>query len=123
MEVILDRRFSTFAAGEQHVVDQRLHERYGPVVRIGPNSLLFSDPSAFESIYGFNKGIEKGEYYLMASNGDPAKAHIFAAQTDKQHRERSRKIVSTAVSQKTADSNDNASLTSPSAHIEACHVV
>jgi len=98
-----NRRFFTFAAGEQHIVDQRLHEKYGPVVRVGPNSLLFSDVSAFESIYGYNKSIEKGEYYLMVGDPDPEKASTFATRTDKRHRERSRKIVSTVVSQKKAN--------------------
>ncbi|MCJ1248451.1 hypothetical protein MMC30_005669 [Trapelia coarctata] len=95
-----NRRFFTFSAGEQHIVDQRLHEKYGPVVRIGPNSLLFSDTPAFESIYGFNKGVEKGEYYVMTGDRDPKKGPIFALHTDKQHRERSRKIVSTALTLK-----------------------
>ncbi|KAF6758569.1 hypothetical protein DFP72DRAFT_176311 [Ephemerocybe angulata] len=28
-----------------------LHERYGPVVRFGPNQLHFSDPAAYDAIY------------------------------------------------------------------------
>ncbi|KAH8668484.1 isotrichodermin C-15 hydroxylase [Xylariales sp. PMI_506] len=30
----------------------KLHQRYGPVVRIGPNELAFTDPQAWKDIYG-----------------------------------------------------------------------
>jgi benzoate 4-monooxygenase len=31
-----------------------LHEKYGPVVRLGPHRLSFGDPVAIEAIYGFH---------------------------------------------------------------------
>lgn len=36
-----------------------LHEKYGDVVRIGPNVLSFADPKALKTIYGLNKGFKK----------------------------------------------------------------
>ncbi len=36
-----------------------LHKKYGDVVRLGPNSLSFSDPKALKTIYGLNKGFIK----------------------------------------------------------------
>ena len=36
-----------------------LHKKYGPVVRLGPNVLSFSDPEALKTIYGLNKGFVK----------------------------------------------------------------
>lgn len=36
-----------------------LHRKYGPVVRLGPNTLSFSDPEALKTIYGLNKGFIK----------------------------------------------------------------
>jgi cytochrome P450 len=30
-----------------------LHQRYGPIVRVGPNELSFTDAQAFQDIYGF----------------------------------------------------------------------
>jgi len=36
-----------------------LHKKYGPVVRLGPNVLSFSDPDALKTIYGLNKGFIK----------------------------------------------------------------
>ncbi|KAN0120274.1 cytochrome P450 [Hyaloscypha variabilis] len=41
----------------------RLHEKHGDVVRLGPNSLSFSDPKALKTIYGLNKGFTKSEFY------------------------------------------------------------
>lgn len=41
----------------------RLHEKYGDVVRLGPNDLSFSDPKALKAIYGLNKGFVKSEFY------------------------------------------------------------
>ncbi len=37
----------------------KLHEKHGDVVRLGPNSLSFSDPKALKTIYGLNKGFTK----------------------------------------------------------------
>jgi len=36
-----------------------LHKKYGDVVRLGPNTLSFSDPSALKSFYGLNNGFIK----------------------------------------------------------------
>lgn len=36
-----------------------LHRKYGPVVRLGPNTLSFSEPEALKTIYGLNKGFIK----------------------------------------------------------------
>lgn len=37
----------------------KLHEKHGSVVRLGPNTLSFSDPAALKAIYGLNKGFLK----------------------------------------------------------------
>lgn len=36
-----------------------LHRKHGDVVRLGPNTLSFSDPAAIKTIYGLNKGFVK----------------------------------------------------------------
>ncbi|EKD16694.1 uncharacterized protein L3040_001435 [Drepanopeziza brunnea f. sp. 'multigermtubi'] len=41
----------------------RLHEQLGDVVRLGPNSISFSNPKALKTIYGLNKGFTKSEFY------------------------------------------------------------
>ncbi|RYP20696.1 hypothetical protein DL765_002646 [Monosporascus sp. GIB2] len=42
--------------GRQAFDTQRLHERYGPVVRLGPGHLSFTDPRAWRDIYGHRPG-------------------------------------------------------------------
>ncbi|KAL2116009.1 hypothetical protein VTJ04DRAFT_10264 [Mycothermus thermophilus] len=42
-----------------------LHKKYGPVVRLGPNTLSFSDPEALKTIYGLNKGFIKSDFYVV----------------------------------------------------------
>lgn len=37
----------------------RLHRQLGNIVRLGPNTLSFSDPAAIKTIYGLNKGFVK----------------------------------------------------------------
>jgi hypothetical protein len=40
-----------------------LHAKHGPIVRLGPNTVSFSDPKALKAIYGLNKGFIKSEFY------------------------------------------------------------
>lgn len=42
-----------------------LHNKYGPVVRLGPNTLSFADPDALKAIYGLNKGFIKSDFYVV----------------------------------------------------------
>ena len=60
--------FYSFYAGQHHLVDQKLHKKYGPVVRVGPNRLLFAELSAYQAIYGTQKYLEKGEYHRMTGD-------------------------------------------------------
>jgi benzoate 4-monooxygenase len=91
------RRFASFLKGQQHLVDQDLHNRYGRFVRDGPDSLLVADIDAFRSIYSFSGKLEKGDFYTLATNGTPDQPNIFAARTEAQHRRIRKKLVSTAV--------------------------
>lgn len=38
--------------GSYHIKIKELHEKYGPVVRIGPNTLDFDIPELIKTIYG-----------------------------------------------------------------------
>ncbi|CAI4217434.1 unnamed protein product [Parascedosporium putredinis] len=42
-----------------------LHRKYGDVVRLGPNTLSFSNPKALKAIYGLNKGFIKSDFYIV----------------------------------------------------------
>lgn len=47
------------------ITHQRLHAKYGDVVRLGPNALSFADPKALKTIYGLNKGFLKSDFYVV----------------------------------------------------------
>lgn len=47
------------------ITHQKLHAKYGSVVRLGPNTLSFSDPKALKAIYGLNKGFVKSDFYIV----------------------------------------------------------
>ncbi|MCJ1358920.1 MAG: hypothetical protein MMC33_008920 [Icmadophila ericetorum] len=91
-------KFYTFFGGKHHLIEQRLHERYGNIIRNGPNSLNFSSLASFEAIYGFNKSFEKGNFYVFGRDVQAQKemGNIFSARTDAIHRERKRKVVGSA---------------------------
>ena len=52
------RYFSARFAGHE-VPARALQRKYGDVVRIGPNALLFNDPQAVSDIYGAGKDMTK----------------------------------------------------------------
>ncbi|KNG87164.1 benzoate 4-monooxygenase cytochrome P450 [Aspergillus nomiae NRRL 13137] len=63
-----------------------LHERYGPVVRIGPNEVAFNSLSALRAIYGAGSCFERTNFYHMfAIYG---RKNMFSFNTVKQHGER-----------------------------------
>lgn len=94
------RRFFTFFSGTHHLTDQALHQKYGPVIRTGPNSLSFSSLSAFNAIYGFtptNKSFEKGDFYRFAREAGTGAENIFSARTDAAHHLHRRNLVGPAL--------------------------
>ncbi|KAJ8127654.1 hypothetical protein O1611_g5983 [Lasiodiplodia mahajangana] len=57
--------------GQWHRDIAALHERYGPVVRIGPNELSVGDPEAFLHIYRVNKPYVKSACYSVIKGSRP----------------------------------------------------
>ncbi|KAG4435700.1 hypothetical protein IFR05_008812 [Cadophora sp. M221] len=49
--------------GRPEVAHIKLHEKYGPVVRLGPNMVSYSDPDAVKVIYALNAGYVKSGFY------------------------------------------------------------
>ena len=43
----------------------KLHQQYGPVIRIGPNEVAFNSPTALKIIYGAGSGFERTDFYRM----------------------------------------------------------
>ncbi|UPX09407.1 uncharacterized protein EKO05_0000097 [Ascochyta rabiei] len=78
--------------GKSHVEYMQLHDKFGAVLRIGPNRYSFSDPSDVKIIYELGSKFTKTEYYhpLLAPNPDDQ--NIFAIRDPAFHKMRRRKI-------------------------------
>ncbi|ESK87713.1 cytochrome p450 [Moniliophthora roreri MCA 2997] len=50
--------------GQQHILNKQLHDKYGPVVRTGPNEISTIDVSAVHSVLGAS-GLPKGQWYTV----------------------------------------------------------
>lgn len=64
-------RFLDVYGRRPEVTHRALHRKYGDVVRLGPNTLSFSDPRALKSIYGLNKGFIKVRIFYHAFDRMP----------------------------------------------------
>ncbi|KAK6375556.1 hypothetical protein LTR64_003683 [Lithohypha guttulata] len=54
------------ASGDRHLHQLQEHQRYGPIVRIGPSSLSFASPAALRTIYQSSRAqnpLRKSDYY------------------------------------------------------------
>ncbi|KAK8101009.1 hypothetical protein PG999_011383 [Apiospora kogelbergensis] len=49
--------------GDRHLEFWRNHEKYGKIVRFGPNCLSFNSNTALKTIYGFKSNVGKAEFY------------------------------------------------------------
>ncbi|KAF2084174.1 cytochrome P450 monooxygenase-like protein [Saccharata proteae CBS 121410] len=49
---------------------EKLHEQYGPVMRVGPNELHFADPQAYQDIYNNKNRWDKEERLYHSFNED-----------------------------------------------------
>ncbi|PSK41788.1 Isotrichodermin C-15 hydroxylase [Elsinoe australis] len=67
------------------------HKKH-PVLRIGPNSLSFSDPRAIKDIYGHGTPCLKDEFYTLTGGTHPHLADV----VDKPHHAEKRKVLSSA---------------------------
>jgi cytochrome P450 len=80
--------------GDRHLEFWRGHEKYGPVVRLGPNLLSFHTSSALKSIYGFKSNVRKSDFYTAF----PANKHTFNVHSaiEKSAHARKRRVISHA---------------------------
>ncbi|KOS17813.1 Isotrichodermin C-15 hydroxylase [Escovopsis weberi] len=49
--------------GDRHLEFWRMHQKYGKIVRFGPNSLCFNSNTSLKEIYGFRSNVRKAEFY------------------------------------------------------------
>lgn len=65
-----------------------LHQKYGPVVRIGPNEIAFNSLSALRTIYGAGSGFERTSFYSMFDVY--TKKNLFTFESVREHSQRKR---------------------------------
>lgn len=75
--------------GKQHLVLKELHQRYGDVVRIGPNELSFCDKSAILPMLG-TKGMPKGHWWDGRLPENKAVRPLLAIRDPEEHSRRRR---------------------------------
>ncbi|KAF7917859.1 uncharacterized protein EAE97_011997 [Botrytis byssoidea] len=51
--------------GDRHLNEYRLHQIYGPIVRIGPNRLSFNSTTALQDIYSSVSNTQKSDFYTI----------------------------------------------------------
>ena len=52
---------------QAHLIHQHVHEQYGPVVRTGPNMVMFDDPDAIPIVHTMRRGFPKVSYLPLGS--------------------------------------------------------
>ncbi|KAF4417289.1 Pisatin demethylase [Fusarium acutatum] len=70
----------------------RLHKKYGPVVRVGPNRYSLSQPKDVKKVYELGGKYIKTTYYNPLLSPVVHEQNIFAIQDNALHKERRRKI-------------------------------
>ncbi|OJJ56962.1 hypothetical protein ASPSYDRAFT_47235 [Aspergillus sydowii CBS 593.65] len=76
--------------GDAEKAQKKLHERYGPVVRIAPNELITSDPGAMKTLYGVKSYTHKTDFYVAFRPPWARFPDHFTSAGGKQHAERRR---------------------------------
>ncbi|KAL4881805.1 cytochrome P450 [Aspergillus karnatakaensis] len=92
-------RLYTVWTRKAHFRYLKLHEKHGDVVRLGPNTLSFSNPQVMKAIYGMNKKLGKSDFYpvqMQVSRGEILQS-LFGTQ-DQDYHARLRRAVSNAFS-------------------------
>jgi cytochrome P450 len=80
---------------------RKLHDKYGPVVRIAPNELAFNTPQAWQDVYGHRTGrpdLEKHPIHVGAVDPVPGVSTISMA--DRENHARQKKALSHGFSKK-----------------------
>ncbi|KAH8897433.1 cytochrome P450 [Thozetella sp. PMI_491] len=81
-----------------HLKSVQLHEKYGPVVRVAPNRLVFNSTAALRDIYG-NPQVRKGQAYVQLRHGKDAPANLLNTLDKEEHRKK-RRIIGPVVSER-----------------------
>lgn len=63
-------RIVSVLKGRSHEDDIRLHQKYGKIVRIAPNSFSISDPAEINQLYGLGTKFLKSPFYELSEAQD-----------------------------------------------------
>ncbi|KAF4633239.1 hypothetical protein G7Y89_g4881 [Cudoniella acicularis] len=90
------RIYYVIVGRRQDANQNRMHEKYGDVVRYGPNLVSFSNPNALKDIYGIGTPLTKSPYYLpfQAMSKGRAFAALFTLLENKPHSDLRRTVAS-----------------------------
>jgi hypothetical protein len=76
--------------GDRTVTIHKLHEKYGPVVRVSPTEVSFTSPEGVKDIYGAGSTFPKSHFYdLFMYYGE---RNMFTTLTKKEHGNRKKMI-------------------------------
>ncbi|THX67361.1 putative P450 monooxygenase [Aureobasidium pullulans] len=81
--------------GTRTVTIHALHQKYGPIVRVGPNEIHFNSLNALRTIYGAGSGFERTWFYRMFDAY--GRQNLFTFHSVKEHSDR-KKLVANAYS-------------------------
>lgn len=99
--------YSTYHAwkGDRHLEFWRCHEKYGPIVRFGPNSLSFNSNTALKDVYGHKANVRKSDFY----SAFPATKDAYSTHSaiDRAQHARKRRVLSHAFSDVAIRSMEN----------------
>jgi hypothetical protein len=79
--------------GDMHDVQRRLHEQYGPIIRIAPNEVSTTDLSAIPKIYRYQAPLTKTDFYSVWGGGTISDQLDTFAQPDERVHSNYRRIV------------------------------
>ncbi|ROW03624.1 hypothetical protein VPNG_07147 [Cytospora leucostoma] len=80
-----------------HLTSHQLHQRYGSVVRLTPNRLVFDSATALQDIYN-NPRVTKGQAYVQLRQGGQGTPNLFNTLDKEIHRTK-RRIIGPVISE------------------------
>lgn len=87
--------------GDMEVVQRKLHERYGPLVRIAPDEVACADPEAIRKIYRTQAPLSKTHFYPVWGSNNFSKYPDHFVNTDEKLHSSRRRIVNNVYSMST----------------------
>lgn len=83
--------FSRVFLGSFEFENIGLHQKYGPVVRVGPDMYSIDDPDVIKAVYGIGSRFAKSDWYETWKHPDPSRWSLFTVRDMKKHGDERRK--------------------------------